>query len=315
MIRVFVLIFILAGILTALAHGEVVDKIAVIVNCEVITQREVERLMEPIGRQYRTLYNKDELPGKLEEARENIINQLIEDRLILGEAKRLNIEVSEQDLDARIEETRRRFESNEQFEKALLEQGLNVRDLKTRFKEQLMTRRLIDQKVGSRIMITPVEISDYYNQHKEEFASAEEVKVRMILIRPKSEGNAREALIQAKEILRRVREGGDFAGLAKEYSEGPYAAEGGLMGDVKRGDLLPQLEDVVFSMDEGEVSEIVQTALGYHILKVEEKAPPQTRGLTDVRHEVEEAIFRIKMKDKVGEWVQGLRKNAYIAFK
>ena len=315
MIRVFVLIFILAGILTALAHGEVVDKIAVIVNCEVITQREVERLMEPIGRQYRTLYNKDELPGKLEEARENIMNQLIEERLILGEAKRLNIEVNEQEVDARIEDTRRRFESNEQFENALLEQGLNARDLKTRFKEQLMTRRLVDQKVGSRIMITPVEISDYYNQHKEEFAGAEEVKVRMILIRPKAEDKREEALIQAKAIMRRIREGGDFAGLAKEYSEGPYAAEGGLMGDVKRGDLLPQLEDVVFSMDEGEVSEIVQTALGYHILKVEENAQAKARDLTDVRHEVEEAIFRIKMKDKVGEWVQGLRKNAYIAFK
>ena len=299
----------------ASSDEELVDKIAVIVNCEIITQGEIDRFTEPIYREYQTLYADDELSARLDEARANIVNQLIDDRLILGEAKRLKIEVDEREVDSRIEDAKKRFESSEQFEKALAEQKVTLSDLRLRYAEQMMTRRLIDQKVGSKITITPVEISEYYNKHMDEYAQSEEAKVRNILIRPKADAAAGEALDLAKEILRRLEEGGDFALLAKEYSEGPYAAEGGLMGYVKRGDLLPELEAVVFDMKEGEISGIVQTSLGYHILKLEERRAERPRDLSEMRHEVEEAIFRDKVKDKIKEWVQGLRKNAYIAFK
>ncbi|MBI5143667.1 MAG: peptidylprolyl isomerase [Candidatus Omnitrophica bacterium] len=296
-------------------YCEVVDKIVVIVNNEIITQREIDRVLMPIYEQYRALYYGDELVKRLDEARQKVIEQLIEDRLILSEAKKLNIEIDEKDVEARIDEVKKRFSSKEEFDQALSNQGLTLKDLTMRYREQMMTRRLIDQKVGSKVTVSPVEINHYYEEHINEYIQPEETALRNILIRPKGTIAPEKALDLAKEILRRLQEGGDFALLAKEYSGGPNANEGGLMGYVKKGDLLPEIENVVFNLKEGELSGIIQTSLGYHIFKVEEKRERKTLSLSEVRNDVEEAVFREKVKDRLKGWLEALRKNAYIAFK
>lgn len=298
-----------------LASAEVIDKIIVVVNGEIITQGEIDRIVSPIFERYRTVYSGDELFRKLEEARQKVIGQLIEDRLMLSEAKRLNVEVSEREIDAKVAETESRFESRKKFERALMEQKLSIKDLRVKYKEQLLIRRLVDQKVGARILITPVEIANYYNEHKEDFVQPEEIRLRNILIRPKDDVTPEKAAGLAQDIHSRLKAGGDFADLARTYSEGPNAEEGGLMGYVKRGDLMPEIESKVFNLNEGDVSGIIQTNLGYHIFKVDEKKEPKELGLTEVRGEIEEAIFKSKIHEKMKEYIEGLKKNAYIAFK
>jgi len=301
--------------IASFSSAEVIDKIVVVVNNEVITQREIDRMLFPVYEQYKTLYYGDELVKRLEEARQNIIDQLIEDRLLASEAKKVNIEVNDKDVAARIDEMRRRVGSKEQFERALGEQNLTESDLKKRYREQTMIRRLVDQKVGSTITMTPVEANDYYNAHKEEFIQPEQIKLLNILIKPNEYRPPDKAGDTAKTVLKRLQEGGDFAALAREYSEGPGASEGGLMGYVKKGDLMPEIEKVVFNMKPGEVSSILQTGLGYHIFKVEERLEPKTLGLSEVRRDVEESIYREKARKKLKSWIEGLKKNAYIAFK
>jgi len=188
-----------------------------------------------------------------------------------------------------------------------------LKDLRTRYKEQLMTKRLIDQKIGSKIVVTPVELSNYYNSHIDKFMMPEEIKLRNILIKPKED--PKKALELANNILARLKEGSDFAGLAKVYSEGPNASEGGLMGYVKKGDLLPEIEKVVFELNEQETSGIIQTSVGYHIFKVEEKKASKQMSLSEARNAIEEALFQEKVKEKIKGWIEGLKKNAYIAFK
>ncbi len=302
-------------LISTLACAEVIDKIAIVVNNEVITQGEIDRLLAPIYEQYKPLYHGDELIQKLEEARQKIIEQLIEDKLMLSEAKKLNIEIDDRDVEGRLDETIKRFGPKERFEQALSEQHLTLKDLRSRFKEQLMTRRLIDQKIGSRIMVTPVEIQNYYDKHINEFVQPEEIKLWNILVKLKPGLNAEKASELAKEILKRLQTGEDFAGLAKIYSEGPNAVDGGLMGYVKRGELLPEIEKAVFNLKDGEISDIIQTSLGYHIFKLEERRASRTLPLPEVRHEIEEAIFREKVRGKIKGWIEGLKKNAYIAFK
>lgn len=297
------------------SHGEVIDKIAIVVNNEMITQSDIDRLLGPVYSRYRTIYQGDELIKKLEEARQKIMEDMIEEKLILSEAKRLKVEVDERDIDARVEEMKERVGSKEGFEKALLEQRIAIKDLRARYREQLMVRRLIDQKIGSKVVITPVEINDYYNSHIREFVMPEEVKLRNILIKEKPEFSAQKAHSLAENIVKRLQNKDDFANLARTYSDGPNAQDGGLMGYVKKGDLLPEIEDVVFNLKEGENSDVMQSPLGYHIFKVEEKRPSQMLALSEVRHEVEQLIFRDKVKEKISEWVKDLKKNAYIAFK
>lgn len=302
-------------VLPVLSYGEIVDKIAVVVNDEVITNGEIDRALLPMYQQYQSIYKGKELISKLEEQRQKVIEQLIEDRLILSQAKKLNIEVDEREIDAKLNETIRRFASKEEFEQALKEQRLTAKDLRARYRDQLMARMLVDQEIGSKISVTPMEMANYYNAHADDFAQPEHIKVLNILLSPKSDVDIKKTLALAREIERRLREGGDFGALAKVYSEGPGADEGGSMGYVKRGDLMPEIEKVVFDMKVGETSGMIQTSLGYHFFRVEEKKERRILPFSEVKTAAEEAVFREKIKDKLQVWVEGLKKNAYIAFK
>ncbi len=297
------------------ARAEVVDRIVVVVNTEVITQGEIDRVLEPVYEQYRSTYYGNELIKRLETARKRVIDQLIDDRLILSEAKKLNVEVPDKDIETRLQETRKRFPSDEAFEEKLNQENLSINDLKKRFKEQIMVRKLIDQKVGSRISISPVEVNDYYFKHISDFMEPEEVKLRNILIRHRKGDDDIKAKELADEVLVRLKAGGDFGGLARQYSEGPNASEGGLMGYVKRGDLLPPIEEVVFNLQEGALTDVIATPLGYHIFKVEEKKDSKTLSLSETRREVEDAIYREKAGSRIKGWIETLKKNAYISFK
>lgn len=294
----------------------VVDKIVVVVNNEIITQREIDIMLAPIYTQYKTQYKGEELIKKLEEVREDIIKQLIEDRLILSEAKKQNISVEDKEVEFRIDDIKRKMGSERELENMLNQQNLTLNELRARYKEKLMIRKLIDQKVGSKIIITPLEVKNYYNDHKDEFLQPEEINLRQILIKSKEEkAGQEEALRRAREIFKRIKEGCDFGGLAKEYSDGPYAGEGGLMGYVKKGDLMPQIEEIVFNLKDQESSGIIQSALGYHIFKVEDRKARRTKELPEVRQDIEEYLYREKADQKLKGWIDLLAKSAYIEFK
>lgn len=295
--------------------AELIDKVAIVVNDEIITDREIERQLAPVYEKYKMMYSGNELIEKLEEARQNVAQQMIEDRLLYGEAKKQNIEVDSKDVDAKIQEVVRNMGSRQTLDQALIEQQLTLKDLKDRYRQQLMTRKLIDQKIGPGIMITPVEIEAYYNKNMSEFMQPERVKIKNILISIKKFPDPQKALSLARDIAKRLREGCEFEGLAKMYSDGPGAAEGGSMGYVNKGDLLPNIENAIFSLKPGEVSGIIQTPLGYHIFKVEERQEARTSPLSEVRREVETAVYRSKVDAKIKGWIEGLKKSAYIAFK
>lgn len=313
MLRSLISVFIILA--SGPLYAAVVDKIVVVVNNEVITQGEIDRQLAPIFMQYRNIYKGNELIKKLEEAKQNIVGQLLEERLMLSEAKKLNIEVTEKEVDAKIMEIQKRFGSEDEFEWALAGQHVAMKDLRARYKDQIMTKKLIDQKVGAKVMITPAEVSEYYEKHASSFTQPEEIRLRNILVRPKPEMNPKKTEELVREIGKRIKEGGDFGELAKIYSDGPGAAEGGLMTGVKRGDLLPQIEEVVFKMKTGECSDAIQTAVGYHFFKIEEKKEPKSLTLSEARQQIEEAIFREKIKVKGRGWLDSLKKSAYIAFK
>jgi parvulin-like peptidyl-prolyl isomerase len=315
--KIFISIMILAAfcVCGARAFAEVVDKIAIVVNDEMITDGEIQRIIQPIYENYRNMYKGAKIIEKLEEAKQKVVEQMIDDKLILCEAKRLNIEVDEKEIDKKVDDVIKRMGSRDMFERSLAQQHLTTKDLRIKYKEQLMTKKLVDQKIGSRIMITPVEIANYYAKNSDEFVQPEEIKLWNIFIPLKDGAEVQKSASLAKDISKRLKEGCDFAGLAKLYSQGPNASEGGLMGYVRKGYLLPEIDKVVFSMKDGEVSDVVQTGVGYHIFKLEDRRPGRALLITEVRRDIEEAIFRQKVGEKLKGWVEGLKKNAYIAFK
>jgi len=308
--------FVILAALTALSYAAVVDRIVVVVNNEIITQREVDIILAPIYGQYRNMYKGEELIKMLEEVREKILKQLIEDRLIFSEAKKLNITIEEKEIDARIDEMRSKVGSERELENMLNEQNLTLNELRARYKEKIMIRKLVDQKVGAKIIITPLEVKNYYNGNKDSFMQPEEIRLRSILIKPSKErGGEAGALQVIRDLMKRLKEGCGFEGLAKEYSDAPGADESGSMGYVKKGDLMPQIEEIVFNLKEGEITGIIQSPLGYHIFKVDEKKIRRMRELAEVRQDIEEFLYREKAGQKLKGWIDSLAKSAYIEFK
>lgn len=311
-----VLTLVIITVLAALSHAAVVDRIVVVVNNEIITQREVDIMLAPIYGQYRSMYKGEELIRMLEDVREKILKQLIEDRLIFSEAKKLNIVIEEKEVDARVDEMKNKVGSEKELENMLNEQNLTLNELRARYKEKIMIRKLVDQKVGARIIITPLEVKSYYNDNKDSFMQPEEIKLRTILIKPKKEQGGEAGSLQLmRDLMKRLKEGCDFEGLAKEYSDDPAAGEGGLMGYVKKGDLMPQIEDIVFNLKEGEITGIIQSPLGYHVFKIDEKRIRRTKELAEVRQDIEEFLYREKASQKLKGWIDSLAKSAYIEFK
>lgn len=305
-----------AMVLTAaLSQAVVVDKIMVIVNNEVITQGDIDRILGPAYQQYKSALAGEQLIRKLDEARQAVMAQLIEEKLILSEAKKQNIEVEEKDVSAKLAEARKKFASEQQFEEALSSQRLTLKELKVKFKEQLMTKKLLDQKVGARVFITPGEILEFYNGHIELFTRPEEIKLSNILVKPKDNVKIEKTIELVDEISKRLKAGGDFAELAKIYSEGPGAEAGGSMGYVKKGDLMPEIESIVFNMKDHEITDVIKTPIGYHFFRLDERKPAETMSIDEARRTIEENLWMSKMKEKSRGWIEELRRHAYIAFK
>lgn len=297
------------------SYAEVVDKIVVIINDEIITQGDLDRILYPIYVQYRNLYSPEEVEGRMEAARHTVLRQLIQDKLLLSEAKRKKIEVTDDEVEERMDELKRRFQTEEEFKKAMSEENLILVQLEKQFRERIMIDKLIDMEIRRTVSISPSEIISYYESHKSQFKEPRKVKLRSILIRTNEERSEEEAIRAAKQILKRLKKGGNFGLLAKEYSEGPYAASGGDMGWVKEGELMGRINDLVFTLDENEISGILKTNLGFHVFKVEEKVDAREMEFPAAKAHVERFLFNKKIEEKLGQWIEQLKNDAYIAFR
>ena len=297
------------------ARAEVLDKIVVIVNDDVITQSEVDKILLPLYEQYRNLYGASELAEKIGAARRGVIERLISDRILLGEAKKRKIEVGDAEIEAKVRELRNRFSSEEEFKAAMIQEGLRLNELEKRFRERLTIEKFVNSAVMGKISVSPTEILEYYKSHKPEFKNPLKVKLKAILIKISEDRPRDEALKVAQKALYRLKEGGDFGLLAKQYSDGPYSDKGGDMAWVEKGQLIARMDALVFDMQVGEISGILETELGFHLFRVEDRVEESEKSFAEEKEEIEQFLISGKRQVKLGQLVAGLKENAYIAFR
>jgi parvulin-like peptidyl-prolyl isomerase len=297
--------------------AEIVDGIVAVVNNEVITQAELNTILLPIYSQYKSTYSDEELLKKIDEAKKNILYQLIEDKLILQEAEKIGILVTDEEVDERLQQIKSQFSSSDEFRDALASQGLTVIDLKEKYKEQIMIKKMVNREVRSRVSITPIEIALFYEKNKDDFEVPAQVKVMTIMVRKNDqdpEANT-ESIKKVKMIELKIAEGEDFAKLAREYSQDPSAVDGGDMGYIGQGQMMKKIDEVIFSLQPGEISQTIETPVGYHIFKIVEVKEAGAESFDDARLEIENYLFQEKAKERFDEWMAGLKENAYISVK
>jgi parvulin-like peptidyl-prolyl isomerase len=290
-----------------------INRIVAVVDNEVITQSEMDKrktLMLKQMEQFRSSSDSISEEG-YKELEETILGKLITDRLILQEARRQQIEVTEAQIEEKIKNVKKNFPSRESFEESLSESGLTIEDLKKSYELELIMEKIFFGRVRHEIVVNPREVDEFYAQHKEEFVSPETVKLSNILI--KKEGrSAEEVVAKLEAIISLLREGADFKEIVQKYSEGANAFKGGEMGEIKRGELSGQVEDIIFSLKPGQISEWIETSSGFYLFKIKEHSSPQPLDFSQAQTQIKNILFNQKMHEKLDKWIASLKEKAYI---
>jgi len=297
-------------------RGKVVEKTVASVDGEIILMSEYENRAKPVIKEYEGLLKGPD-PDKemrIKELKEKILDQMIDEKVLIHEAKKKKIDVSKKEIQDGIEEIKKRFATEEEYNQELAKQGLAEEKFKEQVKEQLMVIKLIDQEVKAKV-VSPAnsDIEDFYKQHESEMVEPEQVRVRSILIKVDEKTDKTEALKRIREILNEAKKGKtSFAELAKKYSEDPSAAKGGDIGFFTRGQMVRKFEDAAFALNLGEISDVVETEFGYHIIQCIEKKAAEKKSLEEIRDYLRNFIFQKRMEEYYEKWLRRLRDKASI---
>ena len=296
------------------AENEVAGENVAVVNGVVITRahydKELKVHLERISRQGRQIPDE-----QLAALKKDVLDGLIEREVLYQQSQNAGIKVDEQKIDEQIASIKQRFGNEENFKKALDSMGLTEAEVRMQIQRGLAIRGLIDQKVASKIVVTEEETKAYYTGNPQFFKQPEQVKASHILIKvePTADDAAKAAARKKiEEIQKKLKAGGDFAELAKEYSEGPTGPRGGDLGYFGRGQMVKPFEDAAFSMQVNEVSNLVETRFGYHLIKVYDQKPEKTLAYAEVQNKISERLKREKTQKGAQEYVENLKKDAKI---
>ncbi|HEX2598998.1 MAG TPA: peptidylprolyl isomerase [Terriglobales bacterium] len=322
------LIVCLASLPAALNADTVVEEIIARVNNQIITRSEYQREREQLKQeaQQQDAAKADKIVADRDK---DVLRGLIDQQLMLEKGKDLGI-TADTDLIKRLDEIRKQMnlESMDDLEKAAQAQGVSFEDFKQNMRNQIITQKVIGQEVGSHIQVTKEEEQAFYDSHKNELQQPDSIHLSEILISPQKssvapKGGAAEddpqqlasAEAKAKGLLEQIRKGASFEELAKKNSNGPSAAQGGDLGEFKRGTLSKELEDTTFAMKPGEVSDVIRTKQGFVILKVTDHKPAGIPPLKDIEPKLQEAVYMQKLEPALRSYLTKLREEAFIQVK
>ncbi len=266
---------------------------AATVNGESITIQDINEQYDRVPEEYKQFITK-----------EMILNQSIDELLLLQEAKKQGISVTAGELSEIMGNLIAQSGlSKEDFDKTLEEQNLTMEFLEDYYEKQLTINRLLNKTVLSKIVISSSEIEEYYNNNKNEFITPEQVRARHILV---------ESAEEAEGILKQLNNSADFIELAKEKSTCPSASEGGDLGYFAKGQMIKEFEDAAFALEVGEISPVVKTEFGYHIIKLLDKKPETIMELEDAIQEIEEKLKLEKQNTAFADYLGMLRDKSNI---
>ncbi len=293
-----------------LAHAKVFDRVVARVNSDIITLSAVENRVN-------LLKATNAMPDASDrEIQENALNTIIDNKLQVQEAERLGIEVTDERINLAIEDIKKKNGlSDEILMKMLEREGSSLDEYKVKIKNQILISKVISFQLRQRIKISEKSIKSYYLEHQKDFWLPDKIHTRHILFifdAGITDTQKKLKRDKAEEVLSKIRRGEDFSVLAKTYSEDVSASSGGDLGVIERGKMVKEYEEAAFALRKGQVSGIVQTPFGLHIIKVEEVFPGKTKPYLEVKKEIEEILSVDKRESEYKLWLEELRDVSFI---
>ena len=254
-------------------------------------------------------------PAKLQVMRSEVLNQLIDRELLWQAARSAGIVVGEQEVDERIADMRTAFKSEAAFASRLASEGFTAEQFRSHWRKLLAVRRNLDAVAAREAPVTDAEIHAFYDGNPEKFLRPESVRARHILVsvQPDATPEARAAArARIGDLLRQLKAGADFAALARAHSEDGAREHGGDLGHFERGRMVPAFEQAAFALPPGEVSGIVQTEFGFHVIRVEEHTGGGTVPEAEARDQIRAFLAGRRARLAETREIDRLRKAARI---
>lgn len=251
----------------------------------------------------------------LDVLRRQILDQLIAEELIYQEALALEITATEEQVNAQIQQIKSQFATDEQWQNALAQSGTTEEDLRDSLERQLMIQQVVGLQLESDQQVTADEIQTFYEENPGFFEQPEQIAARHILISTEgleTEEQIAEARGRAEEIRGELLEGAEFTALAQEKSEGPSGPRGGDLGTFGRGQMVAPFEEAAFALEIGEISSVVQTQFGFHVIQVTDKIDSGAVPLADVTGQIEQYLLQQKQAEVINGYVDELRETANV---
>jgi peptidyl-prolyl cis-trans isomerase SurA len=297
----------------------ITNAIVAVVNDDIITLYNVNREAQPAfaEAEKKALLN----DATKSQIRRMALDRLIEKKLTDQKIKELNIKVSEEEIRQAIDDVRKQnnIPSQETLVAALAGQGLSFDQYRSQLQEQIEKLKLVSMEVRAKVHVGENEMRDYYSANLPKYTEEESFRARHIFFKAGEKATSEQILrakVTASAVLADARGGKDFAELAKKFSEDPAARkDGGDLGSFKKGDMQPDLEKTILTLKPGEISDLVSTPIGLHIIKLDSRVSGTVKSFESVKGEIEEIIYRKKSEERFSQWAKELRGKASVEIK
>jgi len=288
---------------------------AAVVNGVVIQEEEVNRGL--LYQQQRMLATTGQVirPDMMPEARKMVLENLIDRELLYQQSRKKGISIKDAEVNEQLDRLKKQYPNEQAFKDSMAEDHLTEDTVKSRIKMNLAVQQFVEKEFEGKVQVTEAEAKAFYDGHPEYFTEPETIRASGILIKTDVKSDAakkEEARKKMEDIQKRVQKGEDFAILAKDFSQDASAAQGGDLGTIPRGRMPKALDDAAFSLKPGEVSNVLETELGFHLIKVHEKKPERVVPLKDVEEKIRQHLSNQKLKQMVDEHLNEVKKTAKI---
>ena len=325
--RRLVILLALVAIAGATVRAEIIERVLVKVNGDILTQTDLEARQVAALRQRREnpqSMNNAELQKALGEVTPMVLVDSVDELLLLQRGKELGIKLSEERFKQILENIKKenKIETEEQFQAALKSEGMTMSDLRKQLEKSMIIQGVQSREVFERISITEAEAKAYFEAHRNEFTTPATMMLREILVTvPAAKGGTFSvgqddaAKAKAEAVLARAKAGENFEKLVTEVSDSPSKANGGLIGPISLTDLEPSLRSIFEPLKQGDVTSVVRTASGYQIFKVDTYSPAQELPWEQAREEIGNKVAQSKQSAEYAKYMQKLRAQAVIEWK
>ncbi|HEV3484761.1 MAG TPA: peptidylprolyl isomerase [Vicinamibacterales bacterium] len=280
------------------------------VNGEAVTKTDFERLIKNLE-----LGNGPIPADRRDEILRGALDQLITMTALTQEAKSRQVSATDAEVDARVAEMRKRFPDESAFTKALADRNMTLERLKDDTRTDTMIGKMLDAEVASAAAVTDEQVREFYQQNPDKFTQGESIRASHILIKAAESADAatkQKARAQIDEILKQAKAGADFAKLAQQHSQDGSAAQGGDLGFFGRGQMVPPFEQAAFALAPGQISEVVTTQFGYHIIKLAEKREASTVPIEQVSDRIRQFLEQQKKQERARAFIDSVKSKARI---